>query len=577
MVRIKIRHPGSDAPLVEDLAPGEAVLLGRAPDATRLAPSSVQPPGARVRAVSVGAPSVSGSHLVVGYDGARLFVEDLGSRNGSWIELPGRTPVAFDAPGALSLELSPTAQRKEAAKPRPVECADPEELPDAVAAEVTRWFRAMGLSVTAQALPQSAARAAQSSHALPPMPLGDEWVLVVSEAGSARTVDPLWGETIPTLLEYVHEQGAAMGAMRAHEGHVVLAAPAMRDAHRRVAEAAERGLQVILLGETGAGKGTMARCYHLHSARHARPFETVNCAEIDKHFAHTRLFGAKKGAYTGCTSDVAGAVECAHGGTLFLDELAELPLDVQAMLLSFLDTRKYKRMGDDEWRAADVRIVCGTHADLRRSVRDGRFRADLWYRLAGRTVEVPPLRERREDIAAFLRRAPLGERGDAVTAWDALTPEARELVTQRYDWRGNFRELEGFVRRLPADARAASLDVEACRAALAEGALEPPSYSKPPAAPGDDPWQGLLARASEVYRARSGVASPARTGDFKEYVEDVLKPMFFARALGMEHLDALPERPTPSFEELARRLGCDGATVKSQLARFVELKRAHLK
>ncbi len=570
MVMIDVLYPSSEQPVREELAPGEALLLGRAPDPSRVDAELVA--GLRVRVASVPSPAVSSNHLLCWYDGERVLVRDLGSRNKSWLQLPGHEVVETRASAALCVELSPVARRRRASRPKDAEWSSPEEFPRAVVSEVSRWLRRVGASVRAELV---RADEGEERPARPlTIPLEGGWALSLDEPVAGLTVDPSWGDAAQSLVEYVHEQNAAFRADRSvsHDGHLVLASPAIREVHRRVVEATERGLQVILLGETGSGKSTLARCYHLHSSRGAGPFESVNCAEIERQFAHTRLFGARKGAYTGCVSDVVGAVECARGGTLLLDELAELPADVQTTLLTFLDTRRYKRLGDDEWRAADVRIVCGTNADLRRAVREGRFREDLWYRLAGRTIEVPPLRERREDIIAHLQTASLGERRGAVTAWEALTADARELAVRGHDWRGNFRELDGFVRRLPPDARASSIDADACRQMLAEGALD--RVERSARAASNDPWQELLRRASEAFELRTGQSAPSRASDFKDYVEEVLKPLFFASALDMEDLDAVPERPSPSFEELARRIGCDGATVKNQLARYVELRRA---
>lgn len=571
MTRIVLYVPSSDAPLREEISPGEALLLGRSPDPSMLASAGVAVPVPTVRALPVAAPSVSALHALVWHDGERVYVRDLASRNGTWLRLPSRETLSFEAPAELSLRLALTAETAgPRARPDDAQWTSLAEFPAAVATALDRWLESMGAGLRAQAV-----RGARG-HWLPAIPLLDDWQVQLVAARPDATVDPLWGTLVQVAVEYVHDQRALARAEvdAGHDDGFVLASPVFREAHRKVVDAASRGLQLILLGPTGAGKGTLARCYHLHSARRAAPFESVNCAEIDKHFARTKIFGAKKGAYTGCTADVAGAVECARGGTLFLDELADLSLEVQGELLTFLDDQRYKRLGDDQWRQADVRVVCGTNGDLRDAVRAGRFRADLWYRLAGRVVEVPPLRERPEDVAAFLRARQLGESREAVSAWDALSAEAQALV-RAHPWRGNFRELAAFARRLPEATAPGVISARVCLDALREGALDP--SAAPSVAPGADGWTDLLSRATSVYQQKNNAAAPTRSAELKDYMEEILKPLFFARALELESLEELPERPVPSFEELGRRLGCDGATVKNQLVRYVAMKKHWLK
>ncbi len=568
-VELTIHLPSPADPLVVSIADGEALLLGREPAPARLAPGVI-PAGRSVRAVPVAAPSVSGNHALVWRDGDRVSLRDLHSRNGTTLALPADVAVSLPA-AALSVSLAPTtATRAEAlpAAPRDAAWREAEDFPEAVAREVGAWLVACGVPVTARARRRSSPVGASSRASLPPIPLVDDHVLQLVEEGGSGTIDPLRGRVIEAVVDYVHAQCARLRRERAwaHPPGFVLASTVIREAHRRVAEAAAAAYPLILLGETGAGKGTLARCYHLHSDRAQGPFEQVNCAEIDKHFARTRLFGARKGAYTGCHADVPGVVELAARGTLFLDEVAELPLDVQGELLTFLDDLRYKRFGDEAWRQADVRVVCGTNVDLRAAVRDGRFRADLWYRLAGRVVEVRPLRERRDDVVAFLSEQPRAEGAAGRSVWDVLDEGARRCCLE-HPWRGNFRELAGFARRLPATGDVVT--EAAAREAIAEGALE-----LRPAAVAPGGWDALAAEATALYRARTQQDEPVRAAEFREYVEDLLKPLFFARALGMTEIDALPDRPTPSFEEMARRMGCDASTIKAQLGRYAEIRRA---
>lgn len=557
---LRVGTPGTTAPLRVTLRDGEALLLGRDPDAAAL-PEDALAVGA-LRTLAVPGATVSGTHALVWRTPERTSVRDLQSRNGTWLLVPpGATAsIATAAAGELSLELARPAMSALAARPRDAEWASEEEFAGAVVREVNRWLALGAAGLTARLV----RRDGRDNELIP---LGAAWGIHLVEPDGALTVSVSWEQVLEPLLRYVHDQEARLLAERSldHDASFVMASPAFWAAHRRVVEACAGGLRLVMLGETGVGKGTLARCYHRHSERARGPFESVNCAELDRHFARTRLFGARRGAYTGCVADVAGSVECARGGTLFLDEVAELGLDVQGELLSFLDDGRYKRMGDPEWRQADVRVVCGTNVDLRRAVADGRFRGDLWYRLAGRVVTVAPLRDRPEDVTAMLRARTTGERPDAVSVWDALSPAARRAVLA-HPWHGNFRELDAFARRLPPAFAAESVDEGQCRGALAEGALEPRR-------PEGDPWGRLLDDATRAWHGLRGAGAPARSADFKEYVEDVLKPMFFAQTLGFESAEALPERPSPSYEEMARRMGCDAATVKNQLTRYLELRR----
>lgn len=551
--------------LRETLRDGEALLIGRAPDPAELDPAALDGASVTLRAVTVPDRTVSSLHALVLRAGGRVVVRDLGSRNGTRCVL-SESPASFGDLSELTLQVA-TARAPVSAAARPDDAVwrEPAGFPAAVVDAVNRWLVAGRYPVRA-----ALSRRGEARGWFAPIAITGEHCLSLQTDQPEGTVDPLWSGYVQTVVEYVHEQRGRFELERAdvHPEGFVLAAPAFADAHRTVADASMREMQLILLGETGVGKGTLARCYHLHGPRRDGPFEAVNCAEIDKQFSRTRLFGAKKGAYTGCTSDQAGAVECAHKGTLFLDELVELPSDVQGELLAFLDDHRYKRLGDDQWRVADVQVVAGTNSDLREAVRAGKFRADLWYRLAGRIVEVPPLRERPEDVRAYLSQRPVCERADAPTSWGALSPEAQRLVLREHPWRGNFRELAAFARRISVQAAAGGVSLDEARALLAEGALD----ARPLTRVDEQGWASLLSTTADAWRRRAMGADPARLPDVKDYVEEVLKPLFVARSLGLEGLTALPDRPSPSFEEMGRRIGCDGATVRNQLQRYLTIK-----
>lgn len=209
---------------------------------------------------------------------------------------------------------------------------------------------------------------------------------------------------------------------------------------------AESELPVLLLGETGVGKELFARHLHRHSRRAAQPLVHVNCAALPESLAESELFGHVKGAFSGATTDRPGRFEAADGGTLFLDEVGELPLTVQAKLLRALQNGEIQRLGADQPRRVDVRVIAATNRTLRDSVREGAFRADLYHRLSVYPVPIPPLRERGSDVLLLagrfleLNRARLGLRSLR------LSPEAEDALC-RYPWPGNVRELEHVISR----------------------------------------------------------------------------------------------------------------------------------
>ena len=224
------------------------------------------------------------------------------------------------------------------------------------------------------------------------------------------------------------------------------AAPSVRAVLDMVARAAQSDAAVLFRGENGTGKGVLARALHKQSKRAERPFVLVNCPTLSEELLASELFGHAKGAFTGAIRDQIGRVEAAEGGTVFLDEIGELPGNLQAKLLRFLQEKQFERIGESRTRQADVRVVAATNRDLDADVHGGRFREDLFYRLNVIEVKVPALRERREDILplarhflAFFSRA----MGRAVPE---LSPAA-ERALEEYAWPGNVRELRNTIER----------------------------------------------------------------------------------------------------------------------------------
>lgn len=203
-------------------------------------------------------------------------------------------------------------------------------------------------------------------------------------------------------------------------------------------------LEVLIEGETGVGKEGAARALHELSGRRGR-FLALNCGAVPRELAEGVLFGHKKGAFTGA-SESAGVFESADGGTLFLDEIGELPLELQPKLLRVIDQQEVARIGEHSVRKVDVRLVSATHRNLGRMVSEGAFREDLFYRLATMRIEVPPLRERREDIpglASLFLQAHVEETGGKMTLSDDAGEELR-----RSEWPGNIRQLKAVIRRV---------------------------------------------------------------------------------------------------------------------------------
>jgi two-component system, NtrC family, response regulator AlgB len=222
--------------------------------------------------------------------------------------------------------------------------------------------------------------------------------------------------------------------------------PAAASLMKQAARVAVTSVPLLLRGESGTGKNVMSRWTWLRGARAARPFISVNCPALSTELMNSALFGHKKGAFTGATADAPGKVHEAEGGTLFLDEVGDLSLDAQARLLRFLHDQTYERVGESMERRADVRIIAATNRALEDDVRGGRFREDLLFRLNVVTLVLPPLRDRREDLPAFVRHYLDRARVRQHRA-DLALSEASERAIRNYEWPGNLRELRNAIER----------------------------------------------------------------------------------------------------------------------------------
>jgi DNA-binding NtrC family response regulator len=240
------------------------------------------------------------------------------------------------------------------------------------------------------------------------------------------------GAGLSREVEALRKQSNATG--------IVGKSPEMQEVFKKVAAVAGSEATVLLMGESGTGKELLARAVHYNSGRSSGPFEAINCASIPETLLESELFGHEKGAFTGAIRQKPGKFEVAGGGTVFLDEVGEISLAAQVKLLRFLEDRRFERVGGTESVSVDVRIVSATNQNLEERVREGRFREDLYFRLNVVRIDIPPLRERREDVPLLVAHYLDLARGAGVTS-DAL-----ELL-KNHAWPGNVRELRNAIER----------------------------------------------------------------------------------------------------------------------------------
>jgi len=258
----------------------------------------------------------------------------------------------------------------------------------------------------------------------------------------------------------------------------------MQEVLALVARVAPSDATVLVRGESGTGKELIARAIHFNSPRAARPLVSLNCAAIPEQLLESELFGHEKGAFTGAIAQRKGRFELADGGSIFLDEIGDLSAALQVKLLRVLQERQFERLGGSRPLSVDVRVIAATHRDLEAGLRAGTFREDLYYRLNVVTVQIPPLRERREDIPPLLEHF-LGKfAAKNQRAVPGLTAAARDALL-KYDYPGNIRELENIVERAVLLCRGGVIDLADLPAAAHPG-------SPDPGAPLAGPLPGLL-------------------------------------------------------------------------------------
>jgi DNA-binding NtrC family response regulator len=305
--------------------------------------------------------------------------------------------------------------------------------------------------------------------------------------------------------------------------------PAWLEVRRVIEKAATSPFSVLITGETGTGKELVARAIHRISARRDGPFLKINGAAIPPTLWEAEMFGYEKGAFTGAVQSKPGRFELADGGTFFLDEVGEVPFDVQGKLLRVLQDREFERVGGVKTLTADVRLICASNRDLRRETSLGRFREDLYYRVNGIPVHLPPLRERREDLiplAEYFLERTWKELG---TGRKVLAPAAVEAL-ERYPWPGNIRELENTVGRAVALSDGEEIGPSDLCLGLAE-----PEGAQSPATPEEERFHASVREHKRAVIRRA----IAKAGGSKTRAAEILglSPTYLSRlirVLGVE-------------------------------------------
>ena len=349
-------------------------------------------------------------------------------------------------------------------------------------------------------------------------------------------------QSLTTETELLREELQALH----HDETLIGESPALRQVLRDIGQVAETDATVLILGETGTGKELVARAIHAAGTRRATSLVIVNCAAIPAMLIESELFGHEAGAFTGATKKREGRFALADKGTIFLDEIGELPLDLQAKLLRVLQEGEFDPVGSSSTKKVNVRVLAATNRDLEQSVREGKFREDLFYRLNVFPLRVPPLRERGDDVvrlaSAFARRF-AAKMGRTIAP---LTADCARLLTS-YSWPGNVRELQNVIERAVITATDGRLNLDRALPEASSVHLPPPERQAIPAGKHSDRERTGGTRTSE-YSARARrrqVESLRREGRGETARNQRLHPLVTHESL--EDSETLPNGdPLPS-------------------------------
>ncbi len=539
-----------------NLDENESALVGRSPNGGGPDRNNLLHP------IVIASPNVSANHVAIDHKRDAAVISDLGSRNGTWLKLPPRCEVSVPLAhvSELSLHVAPMFETSPRSDPPPEDArwTGPDDYAVGLQKVLGDWFASR-----AQPARISLATTLGNADDVGRLPLATGHDLVITPLGTAG---PGWLDALAIIERYVERQNLLFETEQSlRDDGLIVASPALRAAVAKVVEAAASGSRVLLLtGASGTGKEGLARCFHRYTGRPG-PFIARNCAMFSRELARSELFGAEKGSFTGSVQRIVGAVESANEGTLFLDELGELPRDVQPMLLRFLDHGEYERLGRGGVPArADVRIVCATNRNLRQAALADEFRTDLWFRLSVHVVDVPSLRDRPEDVVAYLRSRPRAGEG---TLYDALASDTLTMLAE-HDWIGNFRELISFAARVELACPRGAVSAEVARRALAEGSLGPVKTTAPaPREPRDRSIADFSEQAAQAFAADRDGRLPTTWDDVKDFVENYLKPLMFAELASTTDRAAFGD---VDLREAADRVRSDRGTAAKQLRRYFD-------
>ncbi len=336
--------------------------------------------------------------------------------------------------------------------------------------------------ITAHGSEKIAVEAMKSgAHDYVPKPFDNDEIRLVVQRALERT--RLVREN-RLLLEQAQRQFAL--------GKIIGSGRAMQQVFETIHKVAETDLTVLVRGDSGTGKELVAQALHNRSARKSRPFVAVNCAAISRELVESELFGHEKGAFTGADARRQGRFEAAEGGTIFLDEIGDMSLETQAKILRVLQERSFERVGGTRPIEVDVRVVAATHRNLEKEVKAGNFREDLYYRLKVVEINLPPLRERNEDVPALAQRF-LEEVTERLGREKKQLGESALTALARHPWPGNVRELRNVIEQAVVLASGSTLEVPDLNLGVAEAAeAAVPGY-------GDLPFSDAKKRAVEKF------------------------------------------------------------------------------